>query len=101
VEEIVPSVAAHVTAVLGVFVTSAVKDSDPADCTDAVVGVTVTTTAGETVIWKVCDPATLLESVTLTPKLVVPLAVGDPDTVPVLAARVSPAGNCPDEIENV
>ena len=89
------------TEVFGVFDTRAVNGTVPADCTVEVVGVMVTATAGETVIWKGCDPATLLESVTLTPKLVVPLAVGDPDTVPVLAARVSPAGNCPDEIENV
>ena len=97
----VPIVADQVTAVFGVFDTRAVKGTLPADGTVAMVGVTVTTTAGETVIWKVCDPPTLLESVTLTPKLEVPLVVGVPETVPLVVARASPAGSCPEEIANV
>jgi hypothetical protein len=99
--EIVPSVADHVTAVFGVFVTSAVNETVPADGTVAVVGVTVTMIAGEMITWKVCDPPTLLESVTLTPKLEVPAVEGAPETVPLLALMTSPAGSCPDEIVKV
>ena len=81
------------TEVFGVFDTRAVNGTVPAEGTVVVAGVTVTTTAGKTVIWKLCDPPTLLESVTLTPKLNVPLVVGKPDTVPVVVLRASPAGS--------
>ena len=86
---------------MAVFVTRAVKGTVPPDTTVAAAGVTVITTAGETVIWKVCDPATLKESVTLIPKLKVPVVVGVPETVPLLVESKSPAGSCPDEIEKV
>jgi hypothetical protein len=94
-------VADQVTAVLGVFVTRAVNCEVPADGTVAVVGVTVTTIAGEMVAWKVCDPATFLESVTLTPKVKVPAVEGVPETVPLLGLMTNPAGSCPDEIAKV
>ena len=96
-----PRVADQVTAVFDVFDTRAVKDALPADGTVAITGVTVTTTAAETVIWKVCDPATFLESVTLTPKLKVPAAFGVPEIVPVVALSATPAGSCPEEIAKV
>jgi hypothetical protein len=38
------------------------------------------------------------ESVTLTVKLKVPVAVGLPEIVPVVAARVKPPGNAPEVI---
>ena len=66
-----------------------------------VVGVMVTATAGETVIVKVCVPVPPLESVAVTLKLKVPVAVGVPETVPVVELRESPAGSCPDEMEKV
>jgi hypothetical protein len=97
----VPIVADQFTAVFGVFDTRALNGTVPADCTVAIAGVTVTTTAAETVTRKVCDPATLLESVTLTPKLDVPVVVGVPETVPVVALRTNPAGSCPDEMAKV
>ena len=97
----VPGEADQVTAVFGVFDTRAMNATVPADCTVAIAGVTVTTTAAETVTWKVCDPPTLLESVMLTPKLKVPVVVGVPETVPVVALIANPAGNCPDEMAKV
>jgi hypothetical protein len=93
-----PAFALQLTAVFAVFVTNAVKGTDPPDATVAAAGVTVITTAAETVIWKVCDPATLLESVTLTPKLKVPVVVGVPETLPLLVLSRRSAGSCPDEI---
>jgi len=83
------------------LVTLEVKAIVPGDWTDAVAGVIVTATAGDTVIWKVCVPLTFLESVTVTPKLNVPVVVGEPETVPLVVLRVSPEGNCPDEIAYV
>jgi hypothetical protein len=100
VEETVPVVADQVTVWFDELVTTTVNETVLADSTVAVAGVTVTTTAGETVIWKVCDPATLLESVTLTPKLKVPVPEGVPETVP-LVPSANPAGSCPDEIAKV
>src|SRR3979411_30062 len=97
----VPIVADQFTAVFGVFDTRAVNATVPADFTVAIAGVTVTTTAAETVTWKVCDPATLFESVTLTPKLDVPVVVGMPETFPVVALRPNPAGSGPDETAKV
>ena len=91
----------QVTVRFDALVTVAVNETVPADCTVAVAGVTVTTTAGETAIWKVCDPTTLLESVTLTPKLNVPVVVGVPETIPLVVPSVSPAGSCPDDIAKV
>ena len=73
----------------------------PGDWTVAVAGVTVTVTAAETVIWKVCVPVMPLESVAVTPKLKVPVVVGVPETVPLVVPRASPAGSCPEEIEKV
>jgi hypothetical protein len=101
VEETVPVVTDQVTVWFEEFATAAVNATVPADCTVAVAGVTVTTTAGETVIWKVCDPSILLESVTLTPKLKVPVVVGVPETIPLVVPRESPAGTCPEEIAKV
>jgi hypothetical protein len=46
----VPLVADQVTLWFEEFVTRAVNETVPADCTVAVAGVTATTTAGETVI---------------------------------------------------
>src|SRR5258706_2842967 len=92
----VPIVADQLTAVFDVLDTGAVNETVLADSTVAVAGVTVTTTAGETVIWKVCDPATLLESVTLTPKLKVPVAEGVPETVPLVVSGNPPAGSPPE-----
>ena len=40
-----------------------------------------------------------LASVTCTVKLAVPVAVGVPEIVPVLGARVSPAGKLPEMID--
>src|ERR1700726_2675438 len=93
-----PAFAVQLTAVFAVFVTSAVKGTVPPDATVAAPGVTVIATAADTVIWKVCDPATLLESVTFTPKLEVPVVVGVPETLPLLVLSSRPAGSCPDEI---
>lgn len=45
--------------------------------------------------------AGLLLSVTVAVKLVAPLAVGVPEIVPVVAARVNPAGRLPDVIDHV
>ena len=45
-----PVVAVQFTAVFAVFVTSAVKGTVPPDATVAAAGVTVTATAGETMI---------------------------------------------------
>jgi hypothetical protein len=94
-------VADQVTEVFEVFDTSAVREAVPADGTVAAAGVTVTTTAGETVTWKVAEPETLLESVTVTPKLDVPVAVGLPEIVPLDALRTRPAGSSPDEVAYV
>ena len=93
-----PRVADQVTVWFDELVTVEVKATVPGVCTVAVAGVTVTATAGDTVIWKVCVPVTVFESVAVTPKLKVPVAVGEPDTVPLFVPRESPAGNCPDEI---
>ena len=40
-------------------------------------------------------------SVTLTARLVTPVVVGVPEIVPVVAARVNPAGRLPDVIDHV
>ena len=40
-------------------------------------------------------------SATVTVKLDVPLEVGVPETVPVVAARVKPAGRLPEVIDHV
>jgi hypothetical protein len=40
-------------------------------------------------------------SATVAVKLYVPLAVGDPDKIPVLAAMVSPAGRAPEVTDHV
>jgi hypothetical protein len=37
----------------------------------------------------------------VTPKEKLPLAVGVPETIPVDAARLSPAGRLPEEIDHV
>ena len=42
-----------------------------------------------------------LASVTCTVKLAVPVAVGVPEMVPVLDARVNPAGKLPERIDQV
>ena len=41
-----------------------------------------------------------LLSVIVSEKAYVPEVVGTPETVPVLAARVNPGGNCPEEIDH-
>jgi len=53
-------------------------------------------TAGTVAVWA-GEP----ESFTDTPNEKLPLAVGFPETVPVDAARVSPAGRLPVEIDHV
>jgi hypothetical protein len=42
-----------------------------------------------------------LESVAVTPKLNVPVVVGEPEMVPLLIESVRPAGSCPEDIANV
>jgi hypothetical protein len=41
------------------------------------------------------------ESLTVTPNEKLPLPVGFPETIPVDAARLSPAGRLPEEIDHV
>jgi hypothetical protein len=97
----VPRVVDQVTERFEELVTVEVNKTVPGVWTVAVAGVMVTATAGETVAWKVWVPERLLESVTVTPKLNVPDAVGIPETVPVVRLRETPPGSCPEEIAYV
>src|SRR5258706_12909986 len=90
----VPVVADQVTVRFDAFVTVAVNETVPADCTVAVAGVTVTTTAGGSGIWRIWDPAKLLESLRITPKMNVAGVVGVPGTIPLVVAGCNPAGRC-------
>jgi hypothetical protein len=66
--------------------------------------VVVTASAAFTVILRLAVAVAavgLVESETLTVKLEVPLAVGDPVMAPVLVFRVSPAGRLPVLIDQV
>jgi hypothetical protein len=49
----------------------------------------------------VADCADELESTTETPNEKLPLAVGVPEMTPVFAARLSPAGSCPEAMLQV
>ena len=58
-------------------------------------------TAALTVMPSAAEAVLELASVTLTVKLLVPVAVGVPEIAPVLAANDRPAGNEPEVIDQV
>jgi hypothetical protein len=103
--EIAPCVALQLTAVFDALLTSAFSCVDPPDCTDTVAGVTVTATAAlaafDTPICNGWSFDTPLESTTETAKLKLPLALGVPETTPVLSPSTMPGGSWPDSVEKL
>jgi hypothetical protein len=92
-------VALQLTAMFDALLTSALSCVDPPDCTDRVAGVTVTATAiaalaaFDTAICNGWSFDTPFVSTTETPKLKLPLALGVPETTPVLSPSTTPGGS--------
>jgi hypothetical protein len=97
--EIAPCVALQLTSVFDALLTSALSCVDPPDGTDTVAGVTMTEAATaalvafDTAICNDCSFEIPLESRTETAKLKFPLALGIPETTPVLSPSPTPGGS--------
>jgi hypothetical protein len=102
VVETVPGEALHVTATLGVLLTSAVKSVDVLEATLAVVGVMLIATAAFTVRVRDCVEVCLgeEESVTSMAKLNVPLCEVVPEIDPADCTAI-PLGNEPEASDQV
>ena len=99
-----PPVADQVTAVLVVPVTAAVNCCVAPDCSVAEVGeIVIATGAAATVSESALVAVTGVGAESLAAKVGLkdPEAVGVPEIAPVLALRLTPAGNAPAEIDHV